>query len=112
MLILHYIGHHCPTLKQLHNILRPDVSGVATRWYDLGMQLLDDPATGVLDVIKADHPNDVTTCCNEMFKKWLEMQHDASWSQLVMALNKIGLNTIADDISKLIENGTYSYLAI
>ena len=34
------------------------------------------------------------------------MQHDASWSQLVVALNKVGLNTIADDINKLIENGT------
>ena len=33
------------------------------------------------------------------------MQHDASWSQLVMALNKVGLNAIADDINKLIKNG-------
>ena len=93
--------------KQLCNILKPDVSGVATRWYDLGMQLLDGPTTGVLDVIKTDHPNDVTTCCNEMFKKWLEMQHDASWSQLVMALNKIGFNAMADDINKLIKNGKH-----
>ena len=69
------------------------------------MQLLDDAATRVLDVIKADHPNDVTACCREMFKRWLEMQHDASWSQLVMALTKIGLNAIADDINKLIKNG-------
>ena len=102
---MHYIGHHYPTPKQLRNILKPDVSGVATRWYDLGMQLLADDATGALDVIKADHPNDVTTCCNEVFKKWLEMQPDASWSQLVMALNKIGLNVVADDINKLIKNG-------
>ena len=108
---MHYIGHHYPTPKQLRNILKPDVSGVATRWYDLGVQLLDDAATGVLDVIKADHPNDVTTCCNEMFKKWLEMQHDASWSQLVMALNKIGLNAVADNINKLIKNGE-QHLAI
>ena len=69
------------------------------------MQLLDDGATGVLDIIKTNHPNDVTTCCNEMFKRWLEMQHDASWSQLIMALNKVGLNAIADDINKLIKNG-------
>ena len=78
---------------------------MATQWYELGVQLLDDAATGVLDVIEADHPNDATTCCNEMFKKWLKMQHDACWSQLIMALNKIGLNAIADDINKLIKNG-------
>ena len=78
---------------------------MATQWYELGVQLLDDASTGVLDVIKADHPNNVTACCNEMFKKWLEMQHDASWSQLVTVLNKIGLSTIADDINKLIKSG-------
>ena len=103
---LYNVGHHFPTLTQLYDILKPNISGVAIRWYELGMQLLDDAATGVLDVIKVDHPNDVTTCCREMFKRWLEMQHDASWSQLVVALNKVGLNTIADDINKLIENGT------
>ena len=90
-------------------MLKPEVSIVATRWYDLGVQLLDDASTGALDIIKADHPNDVTTCCNQMFKKWLEMQHDASWSQLVRALNEIGLNTIADDINRLVNNGMLSY---
>ena len=100
-----------PSLKQLHNILKPEVSGVATRWYDLGVQLLNSTDTGVLDIIKADHPNDVSTCCNEMFKKWLEIQHDASWNQLVIALNKIGLNSMADDINKMIRKGT-SYIAI
>ena len=99
-----YIGNH-PTIKQLHSILNPNVSGVATRWHDLGLQLFDNDATGILDVIKADHPNDVTTCCNEMLKKWLEMQHDASWSQLVKALKKTGMNTMANNINKLINNG-------
>ena len=105
-------GHHYPTPKKLNNIFKPDLSGVATKWYELGMQLLQDDATGVLDVIKANHPNNVTTCCNEMFKKWLETQHDASWSQLVMALNEIRLNAIADDLNKLIKNGIILWLAL
>ena len=84
---------------------------MAIQWYELGVQLLDDDSTGVLDVIKADHPNNVTACCNEMLTKWLDMQHDASWSQLVTALNKIGLNAIADDINKLIKSGKRYILA-
>ena len=105
--ILYYtIGHHYPTPKQLRDILKPDFSRVATKWSELGVQLLDDAETDILYVIKADHPSDVTTCCNEMFERWLRIQPDASWSQLVTALNKIGLKVVAEDINKLIKNGT------
>jgi len=70
------------------------VNGVAAHWYDLGVQLLDN-STGVLDVIKADHPNDATKCCTIMFEKWLMMKPDANWNQLVTALTNLGLNSLA-----------------
>ena len=83
-----------PTLKELHDVMRHD--GVATRWYSLGLQLMDD--SGVLDKIKSNYPNDVESCCNEMFKKWLEMTPNASWDQLATELIKINLRTVADHV--------------
>ena len=100
-----YIGHHYPTPKQLRNILKPDTSGLAARWYDLGTRLLTDDTVVVLDVIKADHPNDVNACCNKMFLKWLELQPNATWSQLITALNNIGMNTVAEEVIKHLSKG-------
>ena len=73
---------------------------MAARWHDLGTQLLTGDTVGVLDVIKADHPNDVRACCNEMFVKWLELQPNATWSQLITALSSIGMNTAGEEVIK------------
>ena len=95
-----YLGHYYPTPRQIKNVLKPDTSGLAARWHDLGTQLLTDDTVGVLDVIKADHPNDVSACCNKMFVKWLELQPNATWSQLITALSIIGMKTTAENIIK------------
>ena len=76
--------------------MRREAAGVATRWYDLGLELLDSN-TAVLDVIQSDYQSD-NTRCSKMFKAWLEKKPEASWSQLVTALNNIGLGTAADNI--------------
>ena len=98
-------GHHYPTPKQLQNILKPDTSGLAVRWYDLGTQLLTVDTVGVLDVIKANHPNDTSACCNKMFIMWLELQPSATWSQLVFALTNIGMNLAAENVIKYLVKG-------
>ena len=95
---------HCPTLRQIHDIVKPEVSGVTARWYDLGVQLLDEDA-GVLDTIQTNHPTDASVCCNQMFKKWLQMQSKANWNQLITALIKINLNAVAESVSNLILKG-------
>ena len=102
-----HTGHHYPTPKQLRNILKPDTSGLAARWYDLGTQLLTDNTVGTLDVIKANNSNDVSACCNKMFVKWLQFQPDATWNQLIKALDSIGMKTAAESINKCIIKGTY-----
>ena len=103
-----YVGHYYPTLKQIRNILKPNTSGLAVRWHDLGTQLLTDDTVGVLDVIKADHPNDVIACCNKMFVKWLELQPTATWSQLITALSIIGMKTTAENVIKHLIKGLCS----
>jgi len=82
-------------LKDLNSVIRQE-TGVATRWYELGVELLDSN-TAVLDVIKTSHHRDDDRC-SEMFKMWLEMKPDASWGQLVAALINIGMKTAADKI--------------
>ncbi|XP_065902173.1 uncharacterized protein [Dysidea avara] len=76
--------------------MRHEARGVATKWYTLGVELLDGD-TAVLDVIETNHQSDDDRC-SRMFKKWLEMKTDASWSKLVTALNDIGLNSAADSV--------------
>ena len=77
---------------------------ITTRWHDLGIELVD--SYKVLRVIEADHPHNVEACCRVMFEKWLERTPDASWSQLVTALNNIEMITAADAISKRLMLGT------
>jgi len=100
-----FAGHDNLTLKDLNNVMRHEAAGVATRWYDLGVELLDSN-TAVLDVIQSDHQSD-NARCSKMFKAWLETKPDANWSQLVTALNNIGLKTAAENVqtSKLSKEG-------
>ena len=83
---------------------------MAARWYDIGSELFTDDTTGALDVIKADHPNDASACCNKMFMKWLELQPSATWSQLITALANIGMNTAAENVIKCLCKGTVHHM--
>ena len=107
--MLYIVGHHYPTPKQIRNILKPDTSGLAARWHDLGTQLLTDDTVGVLEVIKVDHPNDASACCNKMLAKWLELQPSATWSQLIIALGNIGMRSAAENVIKSLLKGLCNY---
>ena len=104
--MLYIVGHYYPTPKQLRSILKPDASGLSAQWYDLGTELLTDDTVGTLKVIKASHPNDVSVCCTKMFEKWLESQPNATWNQLIIALNNIGMKTTAESVNKCFIKGT------
>ena len=97
-----------PTMHQLNEVMRIEHIEITTKWYDLGLELVDSNKT--LKVIEADHPSDVNTCCRVMFEKWLERTPNASWKQLVTALNNIEMKTAADIISKLFRSGYYAYM--
>ena len=99
-----YIDKEYPDLKQLVNVLKPTTSGVATRWYDIGIQLLDSDV-GVLDVIKQNNPQDTEACCRDMLKEWLRRQPNASWDQLVLALGNVDMNVVADQVKTVLHQG-------
>lgn len=86
-------------MQALYKLMRTEHIEIATKWFDLGLELV--VSHKVLKVIQADHRNDVETCCRLMFEKWLERTPDASWEQLVTALNNIGMKIAADVVSKL-----------
>jgi len=78
---------------------------VGVKWYDLGIELLDDEDCDKLDVIQSDHPKDVSACCTQMFKLWLKKQPSASWNQLIQALREpnIGMDKLATKIETAIK---------
>ena len=96
-----------PDIKRLQEIMRIEDIDIITRWRDLGLELVD--SNRILRVIEADHRSDVNTCFRVMFEKWLDKTPNASWSQLVTALNNVEMNTAADAISKHFKSGMCNY---
>ena len=88
-------------MKELLEIMRK--LHIATKWYELGAELLEND--NHLEVIKANYRNDVQSCCHEMFKRWLDVKPNASWSQLVTALSNIQMTTAGDAISEQYKSG-------
>jgi len=80
---------------------------VNTKWYDLGLQLLDPKYEKKLDTIEADTKNDAETCCRKMFRKWLDTDELASWDKLIKALRIVQLNNVARKIEQLLLQGEY-----
>ena len=67
-----------------------DVAG--TQWYDLGLQLKLSPST--LDTIAADHQISDDSK-RVMLRKWLQIDPEASWEKLAVALTLTGHKTAA-----------------
>ena len=88
-------------MKELLKVMRDE--SLAKDWYQLGVELL--PKNNNLETIRANYHNDVSTCCQEMFRTWLQVEPDFSWGQLAMALNEIGLCSAARAVSKKYMSG-------
>ena len=61
---------------------------VTTKWYNLGLELLETKHERELDIIGKDSiVEGVKTCGRKMLSKWLESQSgSASWNQLIQAI--------------------------
>ena len=78
------------------------IPNVASKWYELGVELLDEKEECKLDIIESNSGKDVKKSCLEMFRLWLSTNHDASWWQIVEALKSPGidLSSVAADLEK------------
>ena len=59
-----------------------------------------------MDIIKANHSDDVKKCCSAMLTLWRQRQMNASWRQLIEALKQLKLNRVATEIEKLLKSST------
>ena len=94
----HVTGNSRPTLKLLHS--GSITVKVSPKWYELGIQLLDDDQLAQLRVITANY-NDVTRQCSEMFIYWLQTHPNATWLQLMAALRAPGIEM--NDVAATLE---------
>ena len=95
-------GFDRPTLRDLTIHVIPSV---ATRWYELGVVLLDPKYQNELAIVEADTRNDVVTCCRKMFIKWLNTDELASWDKLIGALRILQLGNVGSGIQQLLQQG-------
>ena len=77
-------------------------SYIPTKWYDLGLELLDQEDEQRLNVIKSDSHGDSEKAATEMFQLWLSRKPSANWNDLVQALTNIKVNDLATDIKEMI----------
>lgn len=76
-----------------------DITGFSTRWYELGLQLLQEyTSVKILNEIEHDYPRNTSRCCTKMFEIWLNQQPNASWDQLLTALDTINMSSAAEQI--------------
>lgn len=91
-------GDERPTHKELNRIL----ADYCEHWNAIGLHL--DLRRPILKTIARDHPMDERECFRVTLDRWLEMDTNASWSTLELAITnanreKLGLDPL--DASKL-----------
>lgn len=100
------LEHDRPFRRDLSNHVVPSVGRY---WKVLGEMLLDPGLVddGCLETIETDNPGDVAECCRQMFIRWLQTDNNASWGQLINALQRPGvkLNSLAEQIIEKIRRG-------
>ena len=93
-------------MKDLNRYVRADI---ATKWHDVGVELLDVEDEPALHAIKVNYSGDVNQCTAEMLQLWLNRKPDASWNQLIKAFRapNIKLEALASKIEGMLSKGTY-----
>ena len=111
------VGGQLPSLKYLNrHVMKP----VGSKWYNLGIDLLEVDDTEALNTIQSEHSTDANTCCTKMFQLWLRKQPTATWNQLIGSLRQpsIELNHLATRIEQMLVQpnatpaGTYACYCI
>ena len=81
-----------PLLKDLYQHITPQY---AADWEVIGT-LLGLP-NAELRAIEAGYPTNVKWCCNQMLKKWLEVDTTASWGKLFSVIESPAVSCSAPD---------------
>lgn len=71
-------------LKDLHNHIH------TTKWYELGLQLIDKDSVHELNIILRDHKGDTKIALQETLNLVYREDPDLSWLKVVKALMTVG----------------------
>ena len=77
-------------------------SYITAKWYDLGLELLDQEDEQDLNVIKSDKYRDLEKSTTDMFELWFSRKHNANWNDLVQALADIKMVVLAKRIKEML----------
>ena len=83
-----------PTVQELDRQLKNIVN-----WERLAIHLPNITQTDI-DIIKQENPLSVNRQKQALFDKWLQSYPNASWDAVVLALEVIEENTLAENIQK------------
>ena len=75
------------------------IERIGTAYHDLAIILLKDEHGSLTDTIEATHRSDPNRITKTILQKWLEKK-PRSWSELIAALRKIELCTLAYDLEE------------
>ena len=89
--IIFLVVNSTPPLNDLYQHITTDY---ATEWKTIGI-LLGLPSKD-LGVIEAAYSADVKWCCNQMLKKWLEIDTTASWEKLLTVIKSSAVSSASD----------------
>ena len=79
---LRFLVNTRPALKDLQKYI---TRRYATKWKELGIQL--DLNEETLSVIQANNPLNAVGCCNAMLSGWLQVDTNASWQKVFIAID-------------------------
>ena len=72
---------------------------LAARWKQFAYTT--DTPQHIIDRIHANNVQlGVESCCSEFLSVWLKRNPDATWDDVITALNDIGMQLIAEDIAE------------
>ena len=102
---LHALGNECPQDKYLNKFVRDKICAACANnrelWRDLGIELMGQESADKLDLIKVYYGN-VIERCSAMLVLWRQTQPKANWNQLIQALKEVKLDTLANEIDKML----------
>ena len=81
---MHTIENERPTLR---DVCRHVVPNYAHKWRYLGAQLELNQAE--LEIIFSNFRNDAEKCCIDLMSRWLNKNPNATWDQLLMAIDNL-----------------------
>ena len=78
------LGNRKPEISELHKHIVPKY---AARWRDLGVQLkIPEHQLNTIAVNNTNHPSYSEQCCKAVLQKWMEINTNATWDMLQMAI--------------------------